>query len=50
MTPEIDFSFLALFARATLTVKLVIIMLIIAFFWLFFLCWSSFNDSDNRFI
>ena len=31
--PEIDFSMLALFARATLTVKIVMIMLIIASFW-----------------
>ncbi|MEE9428705.1 MAG: protein TolQ [Paracoccaceae bacterium] len=30
---EIDFSFLALFLRATLTVKLVLIILIIASFW-----------------
>ena len=30
---EIDFSFLALFLRATLTVKLVIILLMIASFW-----------------
>jgi len=30
---EIDFSFLALFLRATLTVKIVLIMLIIASFW-----------------
>jgi biopolymer transport protein TolQ len=33
MTAEIDFSLLALFARATLTVKLVMIMLIVASFW-----------------
>ena len=33
MAQEIDFSFLALFLRATLTVKLVMIMLIIASFW-----------------
>ena len=30
---EIDFSFWALFARATLTVKIVILMLIGASFW-----------------
>ncbi len=30
---EIDFSFLALFWRATLTVKLVMILLIVASFW-----------------
>ena len=30
---DLDFSFLALFARATLTVKLVMIMLIVASFW-----------------
>ncbi len=33
MAQEIDFSMLALFARATLTVKIVMIMLIIASFW-----------------
>lgn len=33
MTAEIDFSLMALFARATLTVKLVMIMLIVASFW-----------------
>lgn len=33
MTPEIDFSFLALFARATLTVQLVMILLIGMSFW-----------------
>lgn len=33
MAQEIDFSLLALFARATLTVKLVMIMLIIMSFW-----------------
>lgn len=33
MAREIDFSFLALFLRATLTVKLVIILLMIASFW-----------------
>lgn len=33
MAQEIDFSFLALFLRATLTVKLVMIMLIVASFW-----------------
>jgi biopolymer transport protein TolQ len=33
MAQEIDFSFMALFLRATLTVKLVMIMLIIASFW-----------------
>ena len=33
MAREIDFSFLALFMRATLTVKLVIILLMIASFW-----------------
>ncbi|TVS03917.1 MAG: protein TolQ [Rhodobacteraceae bacterium] len=32
-TQEIDFSLLALFARATLTVQLVMIMLIVASFW-----------------
>ena len=32
-TQEIDFSFWALFARATLTVKIVILMLIGASFW-----------------
>jgi len=31
--PEIDFSLLALFMRATLTVKLVMILLVIASFW-----------------
>ncbi len=33
MAQEIDFSFWALFARATFTVKLVMIMLIVASFW-----------------
>ncbi len=33
MAREIDFSFLALFLRATLTVKLVVILLIAASFW-----------------
>ena len=33
MAQEIDFSFLALFLRATLTVKLVMILLIVASFW-----------------
>jgi biopolymer transport protein TolQ len=33
MAQEIDFSFLALFLRATLTVKLVLILLTIASFW-----------------
>ncbi|MFC7705639.1 protein TolQ [Plastorhodobacter daqingensis] len=33
MAPEIDFSLIALFARATLTVQLVMIMLIIMSFW-----------------
>ncbi|WP_380057023.1 protein TolQ [Falsihalocynthiibacter sp. SS001] len=33
MAQEIDFSFMALFLRATFTVKLVMIMLIIASFW-----------------
>ncbi len=33
MAQEIDFSILALFMRATLTVKLVMIMLIVASFW-----------------
>jgi len=33
LAQEIDFSFLALFLRATFTVKLVILMLIIASFW-----------------
>jgi biopolymer transport protein TolQ len=33
MAAEIDFSLMALFARATLTVKLVMIMLIVASFW-----------------
>ncbi|MEZ5911478.1 MAG: protein TolQ [Paracoccaceae bacterium] len=33
MAQEIDFSMLALFARATLTVKLVMILLIVASFW-----------------
>jgi len=33
MAQEIDFSVLALFARATFTVKLVMIMLIAASFW-----------------
>ena len=33
MTQEIDFSLLALFARATFTVKLVMIGLIIMSFW-----------------
>ncbi|MGC8201840.1 protein TolQ [Aliiroseovarius sp. PTFE2010] len=33
MAQEIDFSFLALFMRATFTVKIVMIMLIIASFW-----------------
>ena len=32
-TPEIDFSFWALFARATITVKIVILLLIGASFW-----------------
>ena len=32
-TQEIDFSFWALFARATITVKIVILMLIGASFW-----------------
>ena len=32
-TPEIDFSFWALFARATITVKIVILLLIVASFW-----------------
>ena len=31
--PEIDFSLLALFARASLTVKVVMLILIIASFW-----------------
>ncbi len=30
---EIDFSFFGLFARATITVKIVMIMLIVASFW-----------------
>jgi biopolymer transport protein TolQ len=33
MVQEIDFSFLALFLRATLTVKLVMILLVVASFW-----------------
>ena len=33
MAQEIDFSMLALFARATLTVKLVMLLLIVASFW-----------------
>ena len=33
MAQEIDFSFLALFLRATLTVKIVMILLIVASFW-----------------
>lgn len=33
MAQEIDFSLLALFARATLTVKLVMILLLVASFW-----------------
>lgn len=33
MAPEIDFSMLALFARATLTVKIVMLMLLIMSFW-----------------
>jgi len=33
MAQEIDFSFLALFLRASLTVKLVMLMLIVASFW-----------------
>ena len=33
MTPEIDFSFFALFMRATFTVKLVMILLIAMSFW-----------------
>ena len=33
LAQEIDFSFLALFLRATLTVKLVMLMLVIASFW-----------------
>ena len=33
MAQEIDFSMLALFARATLTVKIVMIMLLIMSFW-----------------
>ncbi len=33
LAQEIDFSFLALFLRATLTVKLVMILLIVASFW-----------------
>ncbi|MFT6450959.1 MAG: biopolymer transport protein TolQ [Halocynthiibacter sp.] len=33
MAQEIDFSFLALFMRATLTVKLVMLMLMVASFW-----------------
>jgi biopolymer transport protein TolQ len=33
MAQEIDFSMLALFARATLTVKIVMLMLIIMSFW-----------------
>lgn len=33
MAQEIDFSFLALFARATITVKLVMVLLIISSFW-----------------
>ena len=32
-TPEIDFSFWALFVRATITVKIVILLLIGASFW-----------------
>ena len=33
MAQEIDFSMWALFARATLTVKIVMMMLIVASFW-----------------
>ena len=33
MAQEIDFSFLALFMRATLTVKLVMLLLVVASFW-----------------
>ena len=33
MAAEIDFSMLALFARATLTVKIVMLMLFIMSFW-----------------
>ena len=51
MTPEIDFSFFALFMRATFTVKLVMILLIAMSFWSWSIIiqkWLTYRRARNE--